>query len=63
MISTSVSAFFLLRIAAMNLVILLLGLATFRHVRAGGAYVEEDFDMLLNKPRLARRACSARCSG
>jgi high-affinity nickel-transport protein len=47
-ISTSISAFFLLAIAAMNIVIFLSIYRTYRRVRAGGSYVEEDFDILLN---------------
>jgi high-affinity nickel-transport protein len=46
-IGTSVSALFLLLIALMNLVILRSIYKTWRHVRQGGAYVEEDFDLLL----------------
>lgn len=48
-ISTSVSAAFLFLIAAMNLTILRSVWLTFRHVRAGGAYSEQDFDLLLNR--------------
>jgi high-affinity nickel-transport protein len=47
-VSTSVSALFLFVIAAANLIILSGVWKTYRHVRSGGAYVEEDFDMLLN---------------
>jgi high-affinity nickel-transport protein len=47
MIGTLVSAAFLLAIAAINLTIFLGVLRTFRHVRRGGAYVEEDMDLLL----------------
>jgi high-affinity nickel-transport protein len=46
-ISTSVSALFLFVIALMNLIILRSIYKAWRHVRAGGAYVEDDFDMLL----------------
>jgi high-affinity nickel-transport protein len=46
-IGTLVSAAFLLAIAAVNLTIFLAVLRTFRHVRSGGAYVEEDMDLLL----------------
>jgi high-affinity nickel-transport protein len=46
---TLVSASFLLAIAMMNLFILLSIIATFRHVKAGGAYSDEDFDLLLAK--------------
>lgn len=54
-ISTSVSALFLLAIAAMNLIIFRSVWLTFRHIRNGGAYVEEDFDLLLNKRGFAAR--------
>ena len=47
-ISTSVSALFLLAIAAMNIVIFVSIYKSYRRVRAGGAYVEEDLDILLN---------------
>jgi high-affinity nickel-transport protein len=46
-IGTLVSAAFLLVIAAMNLTILVQVYRTFRRVKAGAAYVEEDLDMLL----------------
>ena len=46
-IGTSVSAAFLLVIALMNLVILRAIYKAWRHVRQGGAYVEDDFDLLL----------------
>jgi nickel/cobalt transporter (NiCoT) family protein len=46
-VATIVSATFLFAIAGMNLMILRSVWAAFRHVRAGGAYVEEDLDMLL----------------
>jgi high-affinity nickel-transport protein len=48
-ISTSVSALFLFAVAAMNLLIFRSVWRTFRHVRSGGAYADEDFDLLLNK--------------
>jgi high-affinity nickel-transport protein len=44
---TLISACFLLAIAAMNLVILLPILRTFRRVKAGGVYVDEDLNLLL----------------
>ncbi len=47
-IGTSVSALFLFVIATANLVILRSVWRTWRHVRAGGRYVDEDFDILLN---------------
>jgi len=46
-IGTSVSALFLLVIALMNLVILRSIYKAWRHVRQGGAYKEDDFDLLL----------------
>lgn len=54
-ISTIVSAGFLLLIALMNLTIAISVYRTFRHVRRGGHYVDEDFDMLLNKRGLLAR--------
>jgi nickel/cobalt transporter (NiCoT) family protein len=54
-ISTSVSALFLFVIAAMNLFILRGVWKTFRQVRAGGAYVDEDLDLLLNSRGFASR--------
>ena len=48
-VGTLVSTFFMLLIALMNLLIAISVYRTFRHVRNGGHYVEEDFDMLLNK--------------
>ena len=47
-ISTGVSSAFLLLIAAMNVAIFAAVYRTYRRVRAGGTYVEEDLDMLLN---------------
>jgi len=46
-ISTSVSALFLFLIALMNLIILRSIYKAWRHVRQGGTYVEDDFDLLL----------------
>jgi high-affinity nickel-transport protein len=46
-IGTLVSALFLLAIAVMNLFILVAVWRTFHRVRLGGAYVEEDLDVLL----------------
>jgi nickel/cobalt transporter (NiCoT) family protein len=54
-VSTGVSALFLLLIAAMNLVILRSVWRTWRHVRAGGAYAAADFDLLLNSRGLLAR--------
>ena len=48
-IGTAVSTAFLLVIGIMNLLIALSVYRTFKHVTKGGEYVEEDFDMLLNK--------------
>jgi nickel/cobalt transporter (NiCoT) family protein len=54
-IGTLVSAFFLLAIAAVNLVILRSVFRTFQSVRRGEPYVEEDIDLLLaNRGFLAR---------
>ena len=47
-IGTAVSALFLFAIAAMNIVILVSIYRSYRQVRRGGSYVEEDLDMLLN---------------
>ena len=46
---TFVSALFLLAIAIMNLSILAAIYRTFRHVKAGGRYVDEDLNILLAK--------------
>jgi high-affinity nickel-transport protein len=48
-VGTSVSALFLFVVAAMNMLIFRSVWQTFRHVRRGGAYADEDFDLLLNK--------------
>jgi high-affinity nickel-transport protein len=48
-IGTSVSAFFLLTIAAVNLVVLVSVYRTFRHVKRGGQFVEEDLNLLLGR--------------
>jgi high-affinity nickel-transport protein len=48
-IGTSVSAFFLLAIAAANLLVLISVYRTFRHVKNGGRYEDEDLDLLLSK--------------
>jgi high-affinity nickel-transport protein len=47
-VGTLVSTLFLFAIAAMNLVILVGVWRSFRHVRRGGAFAEDDFDLLLN---------------
>ncbi len=44
---TLVSAFFLLTIAVMNLLVLLSIIATFQRVKAGGSYSDEDLNILL----------------
>jgi len=54
-IATSVSALFLFAIATANLFILRAVWRTWRHVRAGGRYVDEDFDLLLNSRGLLAR--------
>ncbi|EKM98304.1 MULTISPECIES: HoxN/HupN/NixA family nickel/cobalt transporter [Acidocella] len=54
-IGTLVSTLFLLLIALMNLLIAFAVYRSFRHVQRGGAYVEEDFDLLLNKRGLLAR--------
>ena len=46
-IGTSMSAFFLLLVAVMNIVIMAGTYKTFRRVRSGGVYDEEDMDMIL----------------
>ncbi|MSP95136.1 MAG: HoxN/HupN/NixA family nickel/cobalt transporter [Alphaproteobacteria bacterium] len=48
-IGTSVSALFLFAIAITNLVILIGVYKTFRHVKNGGRFVEEDLDILLSQ--------------
>lgn len=48
MVSTTVSAFFLLAIAVMNIVIFRTIHRSYRRLRQGEAYVEEDLDILLN---------------
>jgi len=55
LVATSISAIFLFSIAAMNLIILRNVWKTFAHVRSGGAYVEEDLDMLLGNRGLMAR--------
>src|SRR5271156_4577597 len=54
-IGTGVSALLLFAIAAVNLVILRGVWRTFQHVRRGGRYAEEDFDLLLNSRGLLAR--------
>jgi high-affinity nickel-transport protein len=54
-VGTLVSASFLFLVAAANLVILLSVYRTFRHVRGGGAFVEEDLNHLLAQRGLLGR--------
>jgi high-affinity nickel-transport protein len=54
-IGISVSALFLFAIATANLVILRSIWRTYRHVRRGGRYGDEDFDILLNSRGLLAR--------
>jgi high-affinity nickel-transport protein len=54
-VGTGVSAAFLLIIAAANAVILVSVYRSFRRVVAGGAYVEEDLDLLLSQRGLLGR--------
>jgi high-affinity nickel-transport protein len=54
-VGTLVSALFLFAIAAANILILRSVWRTFRQVRSGGRYVEEDFDLLLNSRGLLAR--------
>jgi high-affinity nickel-transport protein len=54
-VGTLVSTLFLFVIAAMNVAILDGIWRSFRHVRQGGAFVQEDFDLLLNSRGLLAR--------
>jgi high-affinity nickel-transport protein len=54
-VGTSISTLFLFAVAAMNIVILMGVWKTFRHVRRGGAFAEQDFDVLLNSRGLLAR--------
>ena len=54
-ISTLVSTLFLFAIALINVLILRSVWQTFRHVRRGGAFAAEDFDLLLNSRGLLAR--------
>jgi nickel/cobalt transporter (NiCoT) family protein len=54
-IGTSISAFFLFAIAAMNILILIAIWRTFESVKQGKAYVDEDLDLIL-----ARRGVMSR---
>jgi high-affinity nickel-transport protein len=55
LVGSGVSVLFLFAIAAVNLAILRSVWRTFRHVRRGGRYVEDDFDLLLNSRGLLAR--------
>jgi high-affinity nickel-transport protein len=48
-IGTCVSAFFLVAIAVANTIILISVYRTFRHVKNGGAYIDEDLNLILAK--------------
>jgi high-affinity nickel-transport protein len=54
-VGTLVSTLFLFVIAAMNVVILAGVWRAFRHVRAGGDFAEQDFDLLMNNRGLLNR--------
>jgi nickel/cobalt transporter (NiCoT) family protein len=54
-VGTCVSAFFLFAIAAVNVVIFVSVYRTFRSVRCGGRFVEEDLNVLLNGRGLLAR--------
>ena len=55
MVGTLVSAFFLFAIALANILVLISIYRRFRHSQAGGAFVEEDLDLMLsNRGLLAR---------
>ncbi len=54
-IGTSVSTLFLFAVAAMNIVILVSVWRIFRHVRRGGEFADQDFDLLLNSRGLLAR--------
>ncbi len=54
-IGTSVSAVFLLLIAAVNIYILINVYRTFQHVKSGGEYVNEDFNTLMAKSGVLAR--------
>ena len=55
LIGTGVSSLFLFLIAIMNIAIFISIYRTYRRVKAGGAYVEEDLDLLLNNRGLLAR--------
>jgi high-affinity nickel-transport protein len=49
MVGTLVSAFFLFAIAVANIVVLMSIYRTFRAVKSGGTFVEEDLDLILSR--------------
>jgi nickel/cobalt transporter (NiCoT) family protein len=55
LIGTLVSTFFLLAIAVMNIILLAGIWRTFRRVRNGGVFADQDFDVLLNNRGLLAR--------
>ena len=54
-IGTTVSAFFLLVVALMNIIILMGTYRTFQRVRRGGRYSEEDLDIIMAKGGILAR--------
>ncbi len=56
-IGTLVSALFLLAIAIMNILILIRIYQTFRHIKTGGTYDEDDLNILLAKGGFIARIC------
>ena len=54
-VSTTVSTLFLFAVALINIIILHGVWKTFRHVRRGGAFQEQDFDLLLNSRGMLAR--------
>jgi nickel/cobalt transporter (NiCoT) family protein len=54
-VGTLLSALFLFTLATINLLILFAVWRTYRHVRNGGRYVDEDFEILLNGRGLLAR--------
>jgi high-affinity nickel-transport protein len=54
-VGTLVSAFFLFAIAAANIIVMVSIYRTFRTVKAGGAFVEEDLDLMLSSRGLLGR--------
>jgi high-affinity nickel-transport protein len=58
---TLVSAGFLFGLAAMNLLVLISVIATFRQVKAGGSYREDELDLLLARRGIFSRVFRALC--